>query len=91
MFFERLPGKCMLSGINILNANPVYLRILFYFILDLIWVLIVYCIILWEFIICKCLFCCPVGCRCCPKRVRRRQPKSQKAFGRKVHTSIVAI
>lgn len=28
MFSEGLPGKCMLSGINILNANPVYLSIL---------------------------------------------------------------
>lgn len=25
MFSEGLPDKCMLSGINILNANPVYL------------------------------------------------------------------
>ena len=30
MFSEGLPGKCMLSGINILNANPIYLSILFY-------------------------------------------------------------
>ena len=28
MFSEGLPGKCMLSGINILNANTVYLNIL---------------------------------------------------------------
>ena len=28
MFSEGLPDKCMLSGINILNANPVYLSIL---------------------------------------------------------------
>ena len=34
MFSEGLPGKCMLSGINILNANPIYLSILFYIVSD---------------------------------------------------------